>query len=277
MLLTSSSGCIGNAMTDDRRIVSVFPLLAQPQREEGNARVLAHRARPRGLAVTLVTHHDPGPLPKADTCVIGGLEDNHQPELATRLRGGGLGRVVEGGAVVLAVNAGYQVLGTRFQGADGSHRDDIGLLDVASSWEERAEGPVITRPKAALGLPAMSGYECHHGRTRLGSGVRPLAALELGVGDGGSPPSDGAVAGTVVDTYLHGPVLARNPEFADLLLSLAVGRPLEPAGTGHAGELHRQRIAEYRRDPSGWGGRVYRRPQLFKRGARAADRRVVRS
>jgi CobQ-like glutamine amidotransferase family enzyme len=85
--------------------------------------------------VTLVTHHDPGPLPKADIYVIGGLGDDHQPELATRLRGGGLGRVVEDGAVVLAVNAAYQVLGTRFQVADGSHHDGIGLLDVASSWD----------------------------------------------------------------------------------------------------------------------------------------------
>jgi lipid II isoglutaminyl synthase (glutamine-hydrolysing) len=227
--------------------------------------------------VTLVTHHDPGPLPNADIHVIGGLEDDHQPELATRLPGGGLGRVVGDGAVVLAVEAGYQVLGTRFQDADGSHHDGIGLLDVASSWDERAEGLAITRPEATLGLPAMSGYGCHHRRRCLGAGVRPLAALELGVGDGGSPPGDGAVAGTVVGTYQHRPMLPRNPEVTDLLLSWAVGRPLEPAGAGYGGELRRQRIAEDRRDPSGWGGRVYGRPQLFKRGVRAADRRDVRS
>jgi CobB/CobQ-like glutamine amidotransferase domain len=170
-----------------------------------------------------------------------------------------------------------QVLGTRFQDADGSHHDGIGLLDVASSWDERAEGLAITRPEATLGLPAMSGYGCHHRRTCLGAGVRPLAALELGVGDGGSPPGDGAVAGTVVGTYQHRPMLARNPEVTDLLLSWAVGRPLEPAGAGYAGELRRQRIAEDRRDPSGWGGRVYGRPQLFKRGVRAAARHDVRS
>jgi CobQ-like glutamine amidotransferase family enzyme len=251
------------AATDGLVIVNAFPLLAEPQGDEGNARVLTWRAGLRGLATTVLTHHGSGALPGADLYLIGGLEGEEHSELAERLRDGGLKRAVEGGSVVLAVNAGYQVLGRRFQAADGAWHDGLGLLDAISTWEQLAEGPAITRASAELGLPAMSGYECHHGRTELGAGARPLAALERGVGNGGPAATDGAVATTVVGTYLHGPVLARNVELADLLLGWAVGGPLEPAEAGYAGELRRQRITEDRRDPTGWGGRVYGRTRLL--------------
>jgi hypothetical protein len=124
---------------------------------------------------------------------------------------------------------------------------------------------VITRPNHHTGLPAMSGFESHHGRTELDSGVEPLAEIELGVGNGTAPATDGAVAGSAVGTYLHGPVLARNPELADLLLGCTLGRDLEPLPPGSAEALRAQRIAEDRRDATGWGGREYGRTSFLER------------
>jgi CobQ-like glutamine amidotransferase family enzyme len=242
-------------------IVNALPLLSEAQGDEGNARVLAYRARLRGIQASVRGVHEPGPLPPADLYVVGGREDGKHSRLAARLREGGLADRVREGAAVLAVNAGYQALGRRLQDADGRHHDGLGLLDVVSTWRKLAEGPVVTRPNPALGLPAMSGYECHHGRTELGPGLRPLAPLEVGLGNGDPGGDDavsaeGAVWGRVVGTYLHGPVLARNPELADLLLAWALGRRLEPAGPGRAAELREERIASDRADGGGWASEL---------------------
>jgi CobQ-like glutamine amidotransferase family enzyme len=137
-------------------------------------------------------------------------------------------------------------IGERFTMPDGSDHEGAGLLDVRSTWGELADGPVVTRANPDLSLPAFSAWESHHGRTTLGPGATALVALEIGVGNGDDPPTDGAVAGHVVGTHLHGPVLARSPELADLLLGWAVGETLAPAGTGFAPEVNERRIAEAR-------------------------------
>lgn len=259
-------------------IVNAFPLLAQSQGDEGNARVLAHRAGLRGIPAEIITHHA-GRLPAADVYLVGGMEEETQPELAARLRTSDLAAAVADGAVVLAVDAGYQVLGHRYATAEGTTHDGLGRLDVVSTWSDtEANGPVITRPSEAYGLPAMSGYECHHGRSVLGPGAAPLAELELGTGNGTgdgddldagpdgttpAPTTDGAVHGRVVGTYVHGPVLARNAELADLLLGWAMGgATLEAAPSDLSARLRGQRIAEDRADPTGWGGRVHGNPRL---------------
>ena len=87
----------------------------------------------------------------------------------------------------------------------------------------------------------LTGFENHAGYTTLGQGVQPLGSVVVGHGNG-DDKYDGAVSGNIFATYLHGPVLARNPEFADLLLSRALGEPLEPFNDPLA-----TRYAEWRR------------------------------
>jgi len=244
-------------------IVSAYPDLTLPQADDGNVLALAHRASLRGIDAEARTAHCRDTLPPADIYVTGGLEDEDQGELARWLASSAeFRRAVEAGAAVLGVNSGYQVLGERFALPDGSLRDGLGLLDVRThrgdTW---IDGPVVTRPNDALGLPALSGYESHYGVTELGPGAAPLALLEIGYGNGvaasdgaaaepragsDTPRTEGAVAGRVVGTYLHGPVLARNPELADLLLGLVLGRTLEPLPASFAEASRQARIDEAR-------------------------------
>jgi len=135
---------------------------------------------------------------------------------------------VAGGAAVLAVCAGLQVLGHRFAGEDGQIHDGLGLLDCETHRDAGARrvGEVVVDPDPDLSLPDLTGYENHGGVTTLGPSARPLGKVIVGHGNDGGDGTEGIINGRVVGTYLHGPVLARNPALADHLLSSVLG-PLE--------------------------------------------------
>ncbi len=241
------------------RIAILYPLSTPALGDEGNARVLVHRARGRGLEATVQTVHE-GPVPEAEVYLVGGLDESGLATLTSRLRDGGFADRVGSGTAVLAVNAGLQAIGSSFEDETGATHDGVGLLDVVSTRGDRElSGPVTTAPNHRLGLHPLSGFESHYGVTALGPAVEPLARVTQGLGNAGpaGPTVDGAVQGHVVGTYLHGPVLSRNADLADLLLRWAVGRPLEPLGSTTSDALREQRIREDRRDPTGWGGRDY--------------------
>ena len=250
-------------------IVELFPGLLFNQGDGGNVLALAWRARRRGIEVNVRSVQLGEPVPTADLYVIGGGEDEDQALVAQRLRiDGTVARAAADGSVVFGVAAGYQILGRAFPGPDGEAADGLGLLDATTTLGEFVDRRVVTRARPDLGLPAMSGYESHRGRTALGPGVQPLAELEIGTGNGalvaetagGSaragvvpPTTDGAIQGHVVGTYLHGPVLPRNPELADLLLAWALGRrpdelaPLGERESRFASLVRSERIAEARK------------------------------
>ncbi|HTW98326.1 MAG TPA: MurT ligase domain-containing protein, partial [Acidimicrobiales bacterium] len=202
------------------RVVVVHPDLLGTYGDGGNGRVLADRALWRDIDVELVLAPSDRPLPeRADCYCLGGGEDGPQVRSAEVLHGGALGRAVASGAVVLAVCAGFQIAGNSFPGPGGSTLAGLGLLDASTTRERRARavGEVVARPLDPTGVAGsalLSGFENHASITALGEGVTPLAAVARGTGNDGAG-FEGAVAGKVVATYLHGPVLARNPALAD--------------------------------------------------------------
>ena len=148
------------------------------------------------------------------------------------------------GAVVFAVCAGYQLLGSEFGGAEGEPVEGLGVLDISSGrGEHRGVGEIVADVDPELGVPRLTGFENHRGVTRIGPGARPLAHVTVGVGNGDG--TEGAYAHRVLGTYLHGPALARNPGLADLLLSWVNGplRPLEGADEEWARQLREERFA----------------------------------
>jgi lipid II isoglutaminyl synthase (glutamine-hydrolysing) len=125
--------------------------------------------------------------------------------------------------------------------------EGIGLLDVTSVCGERRRGSVVGRPISALGLPAMSGWVDHQQSLVRGDAVKPFLRLEVGVGDQGE--EDGILSGRIIGTRLHGPVLARNPELADVVIAWAQGMApaeLAPLPAGMAERARSQRIEEDR-------------------------------
>jgi hypothetical protein len=213
----------------------------------GNGLVLAARLRWRGHPAELIVHEGGTAVPAAaDIYLLGGGEDAPQSLAYAELAAtDALARAVDGGAVLLAVCAGYQLLGHRFRTSDGRDRPGFGLLDVETRpghGVPRAVGEITVEVDPALGIPVLTGFENHGGRTHLGPGARPLGRVLTGVGNTGTDGTEGAYRGTVVGTYLHGPVLVRNPALADLLLSWVIG-PLEPLREPEVEALRRERLA----------------------------------
>jgi lipid II isoglutaminyl synthase (glutamine-hydrolysing) len=228
------------------RLVWVYPDLLSTYGDRGNLLVLIRRARLRGLEVVPVEVKSDEPVPDdGDIYLLGGGEDLPQILAAARLRAdGGLQRAAEGGAVVFAVCAGYQLIGRQFGGVEGEPVAGLGILDVTSGrGDRRGVGEIVADVDPALGVPRLTGFENHQGVTQIGPGARPLARVTLGVGNGDG--TEGAHAGRVLGTYLHGPALARNPGLADLLLSWAAGplATLNPAAEDWARRLREERLA----------------------------------
>jgi lipid II isoglutaminyl synthase (glutamine-hydrolysing) len=228
------------------RLVWVYPDLLSTYGDRGNALVLERRARLRGLPVEIVEVNSDQPVPRdGDIYLMGGGEDLPQT-LATRrlLADGGLRAAADRGAVVFAVCAGYQMLGMEFGGADDAPVRGLGLLDIRSGrGERRAVGEIVADVDPGLNVGKLTGFENHQGVTRLGQNARPLARTTLGTGNGDG--TEGAYAGRVLGTYLHGPALVRNPGLADLLLYWAAGPlpPLPPQAEELANRLREERLA----------------------------------
>ena len=92
-------------------------------------------------------------------------------------------------------------------------------------------------------MERLTGFENHQGVTRRGPGVKPLATVLTGVGNGDG--TEGAYSGRVVGTYLHGPALVRNPSLADMLLGWVAGTlpPIDPRQEDLVLKLRGERLA----------------------------------
>jgi CobQ-like glutamine amidotransferase family enzyme len=234
-------------------IVAVYPDLLGTYGDTGNAEILAKRASWRGFDTTLTLAPSSEPLPAADLYCLGGGEDGPQVLAAERLRADAtLGSAARDGAVVFAVCAGFQIVGEQFPDASNVGHEGLGLLEITTrkGAAKRAVGELVAEVAVAadggLGLPALTGFENHGGVTTLGASVKPLGRVIHGVGNGGGDQSEGAFGGNVIGTYLHGPVLARNPALADLLLARALDvDALEPLDDSRELALRSERLAQF--------------------------------
>ncbi len=225
------------------RIVWLYPDLLSTYGDRGNLLILTRRANMRGLPVEAIEVRSDEPVPtRADIYLLGGGEDGPQALAAQRLIADrGLHRAVDRRAVVFTVCAGYQLLGSSFF-AKGEKHAGLELLDISSDrGPSRAVGELVGDVDPQLGLPQLTGFENHGGRTLVGPEARPLATVRAGVGNDGA--TEGAWNGSVLGTYSHGPALSRNPALADMILAWATGLDtLDPIDDTWPGRLREERL-----------------------------------
>jgi CobQ-like glutamine amidotransferase family enzyme len=200
--------------------------------DRGNIAVLSRRAAWRGheLEVRAVSVGDPLQGDEHDLLYIGGGQDREQALVARDLvaKAEDVRRAVAGGAAVLAVCGGYQLLGRSYRDFHGTELPGIGLLPFDTvAGERRMIGDVLLECELEPGVRrTLAGFENHVGRTRLDPGADPLGRVVAGFGNDGESGFEGCRVGRVVGTYLHGPLLPRNPWFADWLLGQALAHRL---------------------------------------------------
>ena len=228
------------------RVVWLYPDLLSTYGDRGNMLILARRAHARGIPVeTMEIRSDQKVPEQGDIYLLGGGEDGPQALAAQRLNADqGLHRALARGATALVVCAGYQLVGTTFF-AKGEKHPGLGLIDLSSDrGPARAVGELAGTPDPELGLPPITGFENHGGRTHLGPGLKPLARVTAGIGNDGS--TEGVWHDRILGTYMHGPGLARNPAIADLLLSWATGSTVDPIDDTWPNRLREERLAALR-------------------------------
>ena len=216
----------------DLRILHLCPSVLNVAGDGGNVRALEQRARWRGIEVEVRTA-DPGESIVGrwpDLTIIGGGQDTEMRVAAAglQMQASALRATIDHGGVIFAVCAGLQLLGRRYVPRSGDPIDGVGLLDLETRGHpERFMQHAACRVELGGEIRSVVGFESHSGRTQLGSDARPFGIVEFGSGNNGVDGTEGARPADgrpILATYLHGPVLPKNPWLTDQLLRLALAR-----------------------------------------------------
>jgi CobQ-like glutamine amidotransferase family enzyme len=205
------------------RVGHLYPEYLNIYADRGNIAVLSARARVRGHELDVQAIGMGDAVPTVDLFYVGGGQDREQELVAHDLaaKSGPLREAVEAGAAFLAVCGGYQLLGRSYRDVAGVDLPGVGLLPLHTvAGERRMIGDVLLN--CAWAGETLAGFENHAGRTILDEDAEPLGRVVSGFGNDGESGFEGCRYKRVYGTYLHGPLLPRNPWFADRLLEEAL-------------------------------------------------------
>lgn len=205
------------------KIAHLYPGLMNIYADRGNIICLTQQCRWRGINVT-VDEFGPKEQPRwadYDFFYLGGGQDREQAlvcrDLATKQQG--LIEAVEGGAVLLAICGGYQLLGEYYRTASGEVMDGIGLFKAYTvAGEKRCIGNVVVESNIGDRLLTLAGFENHSGKTFIMDCQTPLGKVISGYGNNAKDGGEGIVYKNAIGTYMHGPLLPKNAGLTDYLL-----------------------------------------------------------
>lgn len=212
------------------KIGHLYPTLMSVAADRGNLFSIQKRCQWRGIAteVEQIFVKQKPDFTRYDIILIHGAADREM-EIASRdiqLKAASLHEAAEAGTVFLSVCAGFQLLGHYYKPFQGPELKGVGLLDL---YTEGGSTRFMTHMALECDFPetgkkVLVGYENHSGRTYLGPKAQPLGKVLAGWGNNGKDGYEGAQYKNVFGTYLHGPVLPKNPWFTDLLIQRALER-----------------------------------------------------
>lgn len=220
----------------------LYPRLMSTYGDRGNIICLTKRCEWRNIEVE-VKKLDEGfseeELEHCDFLFMGGAQDRQQKIVSTDLKkekAKVLREMIENGTPGLYICGAYQFLGKYYKEADGTIIDGLNILDLYTENPgdkgRRLIGNVAikvnwvtlnsSKPSIAKIMPHLVGFENHGGRTYLGNSIKPLGEISVGFGNNGEDKTEGAIYKNSVGSYLHGPILPKNPHIADWLITKAV-------------------------------------------------------
>lgn len=212
------------------RICHLYPDLMNLYGDRGNVLALRRRAEWHGLdaEVVEVSLEARVELARYDILFMGGGQDKEQRLICAdfkKVKGSSLREAVEDGIPFLAVCGGYQLLGSYYRISRKEVLEGLGILDVyTKAGTKRMIGNTVIISELFSQPRTLVGFENHSGKTYLGPRVKPLGTVVVGFGNNGKDRTEGAVYRNTIGTYLHGPLLPKNPWFTDWLISKALER-----------------------------------------------------
>ncbi|MBP9827110.1 glutamine amidotransferase [Candidatus Saccharibacteria bacterium] len=206
------------------RILYLYPYEMNTYGDWGNVITLQKRAERRGIRTEVIEHRPGSKLPtNCNLIFMGGGQDSGQSLILEDLHaiGTNLKDMVNDGVPALTICGGYQLFGESFLMSDGSVLEGLGIFPLITQAEEgRLIGNVQVK-SSQFGM--LYGFENHSGRTTLHAQAEPLGRVLRGSGNNGRDHTEGIVFKNAIGTYLHGPVLPKNPVMADWLIARAIG------------------------------------------------------
>ena len=207
------------------KILHLYPKEMNLYGDHGNILTLVKRCEWRGIK-TEVIGYEPGDTIPDDIDIIfgGGGQDSNQNTIEADLRAIApkLKTLIDSGTPTLVVCGLYQLFGEYFQTAENERIEGIGILDLHTiAGDTRLIGNIIVNTPE---FGEIVGYENHSGLTELGKGVQPFGTVIKGYGNNGKDMTEGAKYQNCIGTYLHGPILPKNPRLADFLIAKALER-----------------------------------------------------
>ena len=204
----------------------LYPDLLNLYGDRGNIQCMKMRLLWRGHEAEVREYNlgDTIDFTKIDIVLLGGGSDREQMIVCRRLQEiqKDFHAYVEDGGVVIAVCGGYQLLGHEYSTPDGD-MEGLHLVDLITKQGSPRLISNIVLENSIFPYP-VTGFENHGGRTTLGEGVKPFGTVVFGYGNNGEDKQEGALYKNVVGTYLHGPLLPKNPHVCDYLLKNALER-----------------------------------------------------
>lgn len=207
-------------------LAHLYPELLNIYGDFGNVLTIQKRCEWRNIdfEITNININDEIDPEKFDIYFIGGGQDKQQIEVSRelQLRKDVLHAAMNANAVFLGICGGYQLFGHYYQPHKGARLLGIGLLDAYTvAGNKRFIGNVTARTEFTI-PKTLVGFENHSGLTYIQGETKPMAMVDVGAGNNNEDKTEGARFKNVFGTYLHGSFLPKNPQFADLLIKLAL-------------------------------------------------------
>lgn len=214
----------------------LYPDLMSIYGDRGNIIALTKRCEWRGIDVVVKRIVISTPMQEIKSCDIlfmGGAQDTQQKIVSDHVYKNSkiILEMIERGIPGLYICGAFQFLGKYYKEADGGMIEGLGIFDLHTIHPgyhaKRLIGNIIIKADMQYLYnykfsKYFVGFENHGGRTYLGKGVKPIGSVKRGYGNNGEDGTEGAVYKNSFGSYLHGPILPKNPHFTDYLLARAL-------------------------------------------------------
>lgn len=213
------------------KILHMYPAMLDLYGDSGNVEILRYRCQKRGIRL-ITDKHDLGDtdtdFTKYDIIYLGGGADFEQQLLADDLLSlkDSIRSAYESGVYFLMICGGYQLMGKYYKDSNGKKIPGLGLFDyytvASTNKRERCIGNIVVETQLEGERYRVIGFENHGGQTEAVS--TPFGKVLAGNGNKFSSPAEGYTEENVTATYLHGPLLSKNPKLADHIIAYCMKR-----------------------------------------------------